>query len=947
MVDDASPPASSQPLLGRQTELATLREVFKEVKKSTTRAVVLHGPLGIGKSRLIAEFLEEIRTRSTTMLSVVGDEWESALPLAGYTQLMSTAPLRSSKGYDGGLLPETTVTMDLSPDQAVNYAQTLQIHLNQLQRKGPVVVVVDDLQWLDEATLRILVFTTRRIHGAKVMFLFALDTEHADHVPVGVLDFVSGHQVEPVVLPPLNVESVGQLGRNILGTDLEVTTVRALIEHTGGRPLRLVELMREIPRDAWQGQLPDLPPSQRVKARVRAQLAGASPDLVKVARAVAVLGTGTDGTAELHQVAEICQLHDVLPALDEGHELHLLRYGSAQSRSLVGFVEPGSDQAVYETMPPTVKMELHRTASRVVRDRGEQLNHLVAAAPGPDPALADALEVYAGQQAREGAWSGVATALLSASQLSGDARQRDLRLLQAVDAMIGAGDLTRAASFLTTIESLPSSPLRSAVLGYWAVVTGQFASAKAHLDMAWRTVRPEYDPSTAARIAQRQVLHGLANWDGEHMVRWAQQSLALVDRADPVWVEAEAIHGLGLFASRSVEEADHIYRTHMVEAAETAQKQRIQMGYAWFAMRIDDVELAHLHFESAVPTEYRGGSLRISLWAETWLARCQLILGDWEAAAATIARASVRLESSGMRLMRPLLYWTAAELYAMRGEWDRAQHYVQLTTAPSDGYRAMTVPAALARARYHEARADYESAYEAIYPLLTADPETSTHTSFWPWQDTMVNVLVMTDRLEEAQTFLETLEVTGSTGQSDTDRARLAWARGRLLAARGESEQAREQFEAALEHLHSHHRPYLKARICFAFGQSMRRAGKRRLASSILRTARELYVALGAKTYIARCDRELKAAGVGTDAGIHPGELEAPGSTDGGHQTAQVQLTPQEQAVAQYVAKGATNKEVARALFIAEKTVQYHLTRIYGKYGIRSRSELAALYRPE
>ena len=124
--------------------------------------------------------------------------------------------------------------------------------------------------------------------------------------------------------------------------------------------------------------------------------------------------------------------------------------------------------------------------------------------------------------------------------------------------------------------------------------------------------------------------------------------------------------------------------------------------------------------------------------------------------------------------------------------------------------------------------------------------------------------------------------------------------------------------------------------------------------ANVLRSARELYASLGAQTYVSRCDRELKAAGAnalvpaaeqtGSD-GLSDLRRQGPDALHVGSEA--VQLTAQEQAVAQFVAGGSTNKEVAQALFIAEKTVQFHLTRIYAKFGVRSRSELAAVYARE
>ena len=471
-------------------------------------------------------------------------------------------------------------------------------------------------------------------------------------------------------------------------------------------------------------------------------------------------------------------------------------------------------------------------------------------------------------------------------------------------------------------------------------MSGQNRRAQTQLEMAWRTSNRQRDPAAAAQIAQRFVLHGVASWDGPVITRWAETAMSLTAPGTPAHIESEAIYGLGLFAQGRLREAEASYERAFEHAAENAQKQRVQMGAGWLALRADDVETALVNFQAAAPTEYRGGSLRISLWAEAWLARTQLVLGDWDAAAATVSRASVRLETSQMPLIRPLLYWTAAELWSMRGDWDRARHYVSQAAVQPGTYRAMQVPASLARARFHEARADYESALGVLQPLTDLDPWTDERVSFWPWQDTYVNALVLTDRLEDADAFLTTFERVRRERRIPSDDARISWARGRILAAQGDPDTAREHFEAALGHLRGLNRPYLRARISFAFGQSMRRAGKRRLASTVLRTARDLYDSLGAATYVERCDRELKATGLDVGNLPDPSDpvLAAVGRTA-------VQLTAQEQAVAELVSGGATNKETARALFLAEKTVQYPLTRIYGKLGIRSRSELAARYR--
>jgi DNA-binding CsgD family transcriptional regulator len=189
--------------------------------------------------------------------------------------------------------------------------------------------------------------------------------------------------------------------------------------------------------------------------------------------------------------------------------------------------------------------------------------------------------------------------------------------------------------------------------------------------------------------------------------------------------------------------------------------------------------------------------------------------------------------------------------------------------------------------------------------------------------------MVLDGRLAEADAFLRPHEDRARARKHRSALARLGYARGRLLGARGDLAAAQARFEESLAQLDGLPLRYDRARVNFAYGQTLRRAGKRREADAVIGTARELYLSLGARTYVARCDRELKAGG------LH----QLRGSRDS------VELTAQEEAVTSLVVQGLSNREVAAELYVSPKTVQYHLTRVYAKLGVRSRTELTALRR--
>jgi ATP/maltotriose-dependent transcriptional regulator MalT len=330
-----------------------------------------------------------------------------------------------------------------------------------------------------------------------------------------------------------------------------------------------------------------------------------------------------------------------------------------------------------------------------------------------------------------------------------------------------------------------------------------------------------------------------------------------------------------------------------------------------------------------VPTTFLGGSTRISLWARAWLARAQFVTGEWEEAVRTVREGGALLDRSGITLVGPLLHWTAVQVHALRGDWELADEALRHTDAGAQDYEIMRVPACLARAQVAEARADYAAVLRALQPLRQIGGSVD-EPGQWPWADVYANALVVEGRYDEAEAFLEPHEKRARERGHRSAQARLGYARGRLLGAQGHLAAARRVFEESLGLLEDLPLSYDRARVSFAYGQTLRRAGKRRQADAVLSAARDLYSSLGATTYVARCDRELKAGGVRTPQGDR----------------AIGELTPQEEAVSQLVARGLSNREVAAELFLSTKTVQYHLTRIYAKLGIRSRSELAAVRGP-
>jgi DNA-binding CsgD family transcriptional regulator len=647
-----------------------------------------------------------------------------------------------------------------------------------------------------------------------------------------------------------------------------------------------------------------------------------------------------DEEVPLSVVAVLAGVGEPLVVVEEACGAGLLRLRDEPGIREVMFPHPLVQAAVYEQVGPARRAQLHVVAAGLVADEGSALRHRVAAVTPPDAGLAGELEEFAAREAAVGAWAGAASALVEASRLSPAREERERRLLLAVDAMAGAGDLVQANAFARETVGFAAGPLRNAALGYLAVLGGRAREAEGLLGSAWSQCDSADDRASdqalAAVIGQRWALHAVGRLRGAEVVRWAGRAIELAEPGVPARVEADALLGLGLGWLGRVADGVAAYESvldRMAGESDAAPVQRVKMAHGWLLLVSDDLAGARATLAETAPAARRLGSIRIAVWAYVWLSRADFLLGNWDDAAVHAERAVSLLEDSGHEWLRPLARWMAVSVPAARGEWAAAEEHARMAWAQSGDYELMIAAAGLARAELAAARGNHDGVLRALEPLLEITPRDGIdEPGFWPWQALYGDALVSAGRLEQAEAFLAPHERLATQRDRRSMVARLAGVRGRLEAAHGNTHAAEQAFQRGLEltqHLPS---PFQRALLELAYGQTLRRAGQRRAAAAHLHAAHERLTTLGARPYLERCERELNACG------LSPAKR---------HHFDPSKLTAQELAVARLVAAGMSNRQVAAELFISIKTVQYHLTHIYAKLGIRSRAELAANLRDQ
>lgn len=886
----------------QQRTLALLARLLQLAEAGSAQLVVVSGPAGCGKSTLVRRFMEN--NKHLASWSASGARWEKNVPGSAVQELLGPAG-----SADGPALPESLLAF--------------------IRKAGKQsgILLLENLQWTDAQSLAALLFAWRRLRTEKLLIILTLRREEAAFLPPGARELLEAQHSTTIELDPPTAAALKEISVSRLGVDISAAAADQLAGYTAGNIHTALELIRENPDETWNHLNHRFPAPRAVTAEVSERLDAMTMPARSVIEAAAILGIGP----RLERVVTLAGVGDPLPLLEECVASGLVEVaGSGGNLSLL-FNGHLKHMAVYHLVPLSRRLALHAAAAALGENAGEALAHRADATLLSDPDLSHQLELFAESQAVKGEWASAAVALHRAAHLATTAVDREPLLLKAVDATVAAGELPRALAYSEELASLAASPESDLLSGYIAILQGQALTADRWLSRAWSGAEDAPQIDIMATVSQRRVLDSLGRLDGCRIVKWAERTLELAEEGSPVAVESSAIQGLGLGMLGRGPEGEKILSQMLATLPTGAQRQRAEMAMGWLHVAWDKIELARHELMISSSTDYSEGSHRIALWARAWLARAEYSAGDWDQALETVRAGLALQERSGIELVRPLLHYTAVQIHAMRGEQQEVEAHLAKAWARTGSYEVMQVPYRMARGAAARARADYDEVILSLEPLLLLDRSRGIdEPGFWPWHDMYADALVRKERYAEAQAFMDPLMAAARRCNHRSTTARFLAVRGQLLASRGDLEGSRDAFEEALASLQGLTLPVLRANVEYAYGQSLRRAGKRGESAGPLTRALASYTQLGATIYIERCNRELKATGISV-----PRRDAADWSS----------LTSQEKAVASLVCAGASNKKAAEELFIGAKTVQYHLTRIYAKLGVASRTELAARYR--
>lgn len=902
-------------IMGRDRELSRISQLVDAVEGTGSKVLVLSGEPGAGKSTLVDRAASYAASRDRLVLRVRGAEGERELGFAGIHQL-----LRPLLGGIGRLPAGQRDALRLAFGMAeAEPAQRLDPMLTRLgvltllsdaAAERPLLLVVDDAQWLDLGTLEVLAFVARRLEGEPAALLLAARDEAVPErfdrdfplMAAGPLD-----RAAAVLL--LDAQPHPPRGR-----------VRSqILQQAAGNPLALIELSRAYAKDPSRrdtGSVDSLP----LTARLEQIFASELPGLPEVTRRALLLAAaaGTDRLPGLlHAVPGMDGPQVWLPAERTG----LIRVEGGQVR----LRHPLVRSAIYQAATFTERREAHLAlAEALLHEPDRRAWHLAAASLGPDAEVADALAESAERSRHRGGYAAAAAALERAAELTPEPGRRAVRLLAAAKSAMLGGQPQWVNEIASRVEPLTDDPEllgEASLLAGWSLaVTSRYDDSLAYLLPVAEAMATEA-PALALDALGTAATPSYRSANPFYRAELKRINDLVVEepyKVDRVWVLAS----VAPFTDR--ERTMGLFEQAEGAMAESSLADAVMLGGA--AWVLDETDRAVRLLGRAMDHLRRAATAGTNATVAYSLANSLFESGAWTAAQSTAEDAFWMATEAGadyMAVGSPILQ---ATLRAARGDHagarqraDRAVRTVDLRKSPS-----LYVLHLRALGMASLAEGDHRTAYEQYRRMFTRDfhpVPVHYHAALYSLADLAASA-VRAGQAEDARTVLHAVE--GTLGESLSVRLQSILHRARALLT--DSDDAELHFRAALADPNGARWPFEHALVHLDFGEWLRRHRRSAEARPLLTTALEYFDRLDARPWVERAGAELRAAGVSVAA------VAAPDAAAG--------LTPQELQIAQLAAEGLTNREIGARLYLSPRTIGFHLHKIFPKLGVTGRAQL-------
>jgi DNA-binding CsgD family transcriptional regulator len=911
-------------LVGRDEEFGLIDGFLSDVRFGPT-ALVLAGEPGIGKTALWDAGIERARGVGHTMVCR-GVEAEALLSFAALSELLSPvladvlgslAPPRR-KALEVALLLEDPG--ERSPDAHAVGLAVLDV-LCEMAKERPVVVAIDDIQWMDSASASVLQIALRRLRDEPVSLLVTVRGSPDAVSPIELERCFADDRLYRVSLGPLGLGALYHLLRDRLGLDLSRPQLMRIEEATGGNPFFALEVGRELILRGTRVEPGELVPAPNsLRRMLGARLSRLSTRTRDVLLITAAAGRPTiDVVAKAHG-----ERAAAIESLDEAQAEGIVMLFDGR----VQFAHPLFASVLYEEVRARQRQDVHRALAGVVGDIEERARHLARAAAGVDAHAAVELETAAEHAAARGATAAGAEMYELAAALTFDPAGARRRRLRAAALHSLAGDGQRAVALLDQLlVSVPHGPERADVL--LELVSTLRSEPMTMIDLLSEAlVEAADDDSRCVHILCKRTWAHLFDLDARAALLDARDALGRAERAADARLLAIAIHSVGQAEMWTgdvtpglLERGVDIEKRYGV-VVELMSSPR--SAYARRLVRQGEIERPRRIYEDLEKTASIRGDERSRVIALWMLATVEWLAGEWQVALGHCVTARELGEQTQAANERAWVGRMKAVVETDLGLVADARasglEGLAISEATANAFFEIASLGALGRLELALGNLDSAASFLAQLParLLQGGFNEPTNAV---WADS-IETLVGLGRLEQAESYLDDYEANARSFGSPWAIAAAARCRGIFALQAGDSAAAIAQIERALAVLDEYPYPLERGRSLLVMGSLRRQAQQKGAARAALEEALAIFEQLGARLWADKARSEVARIS--------------------GRRPAHANLTETERRVAVLAAEGRSNRQIAAALYMGVSTVEAHLSHIYRKLGVR-RVGLAAV----